>query len=68
MLKSFQAYCGKCKTTVTALPLLNDDDLKQALDSGGDVRVMHTASDGDHIWSLTKQDKENLRKHNDQTR
>ena len=46
---------------VTALPLLDNSELKPALDSNADVRVMHIAPVGDHVWSLNDQEKENLR-------
>jgi hypothetical protein len=47
---------------VTALPMLDNSELKPALDSNADVRVMHIAPGGDHVWSLNDQEKENLRK------
>ena len=58
---TFQANCPDCKKTVTALPLLGGNDPRLALDSDEDVEVMHTTENGDHRWSLNKQEKENLR-------
>jgi hypothetical protein len=55
-----QAHCAICNKTVSVSPLLNRDDLAAALKRGGDVRVMHVATEGDHIWSLNSQDKQNL--------
>jgi hypothetical protein len=61
MAISLRAYCPSCKKMVTALPLLDNSELKPALDSNADVRVMHIAPGGDHVWSLNNQEKENLR-------
>jgi hypothetical protein len=61
MAISLRAYCPGCKKMVTALPLLDNSELKPALHSNADVRVMHIAPAGDHIWSLNKQERENLR-------
>ena len=47
---------------VTALPMLDDSELKPALDKNVDVKVMHIAPGGDHVWSLKDREKENLRK------
>ena len=58
---SVRAYCPGCKKMVTALPLLDNSDLKPALDSNADVKVMHIAPGGDHVWSLNDQEKGNLR-------
>ena len=55
-----QAHCAICNKTVSVSPLLNRDDLAAALKRGGDVMVMHVATEGDHIWSLNSQDKQNL--------
>ena len=55
-----QAHCAICNKTVTVSPLLNRDDLVAVLQRGGDVRVMHVVVEGDHIWSLDSQDKQNL--------
>jgi hypothetical protein len=43
---------------VTALPLLENSDLKPALDSNAHVRVMHIAPGGNDVWSLNDQEKE----------
>jgi hypothetical protein len=61
MAISLRAYCPGCKKTVTALPMLGNSELKPALDRNADVRVMHITPRGDHIWSLSNQEKENLR-------
>ena len=61
MAISLHAYCPYCKKTVTALPMLDNSELKPALDSNADVKVMHITPAGDHIWSLNHQEKENLR-------
>jgi hypothetical protein len=52
----FLAHCNTCKKEVSALPLLNRGDLLIALQGKGDVRVMHVATEGDHIWSLNSED------------
>lgn len=57
---ALQAHCDTCNRTVRALPLVNRGDLIAALQTGRDVRVMHAAPEGDHIWSLNSQDKHNL--------
>jgi len=62
MAISLRAYCPGCKKIVTALPLLENSELKPALDSNADIEVMHITAVGDHIWSLNNQEKENLRK------
>jgi hypothetical protein len=46
------AHCNICNKTVGDLPMLNKDDLVSALKGGRDVRVMHIAAEGDHIWRL----------------
>ena len=59
----FQAHCNICNKTVSVspvAPLLNRNDLVAALKSGTDVRVMHVVSEGDHIWSLSNNDRQNL--------
>jgi len=61
MAISLRAYCPGCKKIVTALPLLENSELKPALDSNADIEVMHITAVGDHIWSLNNQEKENLR-------
>jgi hypothetical protein len=48
--------------------MLTDDDLRRALDRDEDISIMHVfvdkdASSADHIWSLSSQEKENLRKY-----
>ena len=58
---TFQAYCPDCKKTVDALTILNTSQLKRALETDSDVRVMHPTPKGDHVWSLDKTAKINLR-------
>ena len=59
---TFQAYCPDCKTTVGALAILNTRELKRALETDSDVRVMHPTPKGDHVWSLDQAAKTNLQK------
>jgi hypothetical protein len=59
---TFQAYCFKCQKKVTAMTLLDAEELWQALDSDADVEVMHTTEKGDHGWKPNHYEKENLRK------
>ena len=42
-----QAYCPYCKKTVSAYTRLRGDELKRALESDGDIEVMHTPGPGD---------------------
>ena len=56
----FQAHCNICNKAVSVAPVLNRDDLVAALERGADVRVTHVAAQGDHTWSLSAQDKQNL--------
>lgn len=58
---TLQAQCNTCDKVVTAYPLLNKADLVSALKRGLDVRVMHVTLGGDHIWSVTAEDKQSLR-------
>jgi len=37
-------------------------ELIGALVQSGSIRVMHTAADGDHVWTLNDLEKDNLRK------
>ncbi len=57
----FEVHCNICNKTVTAFPVSNRADLILALEKGRDLRVMHTATEGDHIWSLDAQAMQNLR-------
>jgi hypothetical protein len=62
-----QAFCNLCQSKVSAETILTDDDLRQALDGDEDITLMHVfvdedGSSVDHIWRLSRQDKENLRK------
>ena len=36
-----QVFCKICQSSVSADTMLTDDDLRRALDSDEDVRVMH---------------------------
>ena len=58
---NFSARCDICKKTVTALLLLRREELPEAVDKKRVIRAMHTAPDGDHIWSLTDKEKADLR-------
>jgi hypothetical protein len=58
---TFQARCSICNNVVTAMPLLARDEIQAELKKqNGDVRVMHRAQEGDHIWSLTSEDRVRL--------
>jgi hypothetical protein len=59
---TFEAYCPDCKKTVGALTILKTSELKRALETDSDVRVMHPTPKGDHVWSLDGTAKINLRK------
>lgn len=59
---NFQAYCPHCEKKVSTLTMLAGSELKAALDSSGEVKVMHVAKGGDHQWNLNNNEKENLRK------
>jgi hypothetical protein len=56
-----QAYCFVCEKTVTAHAIKSEKDFWSAIDSDGDVEVMHPSEGGDHQWKLNRQEKENLR-------
>ena len=63
-----QAFCNICQSKVSADTILSDDALWRALDLGEDISVMHVFvgqddSSADHIWRLSSQERENLRKH-----
>jgi hypothetical protein len=63
-----QAFCKICQGKVSVDTMLTDDDLRRALDCDQEVRVMHVLvaeddSSTDHIWTLSSQEKENLRKY-----
>jgi len=63
-----QAFCKICQSKVSAETMLTEDDLRGALDRDEEVRVMHVFVDeddssSDHIWSLSSQEKDNLRKY-----
>lgn len=60
-MKSFRAKCGICGQIVTAVPMLDREQLKEALAQNTQVQMMHTATQGDHVWNLGDQDKANLR-------
>ena len=61
-MASFQAYCRHCEKKVSTHTMLAGDELKAALDSNGEVKVMHLADSGDHQWNLNSNEKDNLRK------
>lgn len=58
---NFLAYCPHCEKKVSTLTLLAGSELKAAVDSNGEVKVMHVATGGDHQWNLNSHEKENLR-------
>jgi hypothetical protein len=59
---TFQAYCFACGKKVTAMTLLDGEDLALALENNTDIEVVHlTENDGDHRWKLNNQEKENIR-------
>jgi len=60
-MPSFVAYCPHCEKKVTASTVLAGSNLKAALDSNGEVGVVHLADGGDHQWNLVSNEKENLR-------
>jgi hypothetical protein len=60
-MASFQAYCPQCEKKVTTHTMLAGSELKAALDSSAEIKVMHIA-DIDHQWNLIMSEKENLRK------
>ena len=60
---SFLADCPKCGSKVQTTTKLARTDLMDVLDRDGEVWVVHfTPSGGDHEWTLTTQQKANLRK------
>jgi hypothetical protein len=60
-IPSFQAHCNICRRKVAPLLLLKDDELRLALSTNGEVKVMHPTGGGDHVWNLSAYDKANLR-------
>jgi hypothetical protein len=57
---NFQAYCYACEKKVSALTILDEAGLWQALDDGADIEVMHTSDKGDHRWRLNREERERL--------
>lgn len=61
--ESLFAYCEKCKKLVAVMALFTKPQAIQALQTGADLEVIHTAAcGGDHRWKLDNKDRENLRK------
>jgi hypothetical protein len=62
-----QAFCNICQSKASADTILSHDALWRALDLGEDISVMHVLVDqddsSDHIWRLSSQERENLRKY-----
>ena len=60
---NFRAFCPICKKTMQILLITERKELHTVLAENGDVKVMHPPSgeEGDHVWSLSDQDKSNLR-------
>lgn len=61
-INNFLADCPICTRKVSASAILGRADLEEALARDADVRVIHMAELGDHQWSLTQEQKANLRK------
>jgi hypothetical protein len=59
---SFIDHCPICGRNVSASPILSRVELTTALAGNADIRVVHLAEAGDHVWSLNDQQKANLRK------
>ena len=54
---TFQARCSICNNVVTAMPLLPRDEIQAELQKQRpDIRVLHLAPEGDHVWSLTPEE------------
>ena len=45
-----------------AIAILKASEVKRALETDSEVRVMHPTPKGDHVWPLDKTAKINLRK------
>jgi hypothetical protein len=60
-IQNLLAHCNICNKTVSVSTLVNRNDVIEALKRGGEVKVMHNASVGDHIWGLSAQDRQNLK-------
>ena len=62
---TFNANCPYCDCDVTASTKLGRAALMEALANDTDIRVIHLnmTGAGDHEWSLTAQQKRNLRNH-----
>ena len=62
-MKLINADCPRCGKTVAASVVgLSDEELFLALEGDIDVELMHTVSDGDHIWKLNRYEKEKVLK------
>lgn len=68
-MATFPAFCNICKKEVSAHTLLlSEDDLRSALDRNEEVSIGHPVYDddnrtsADHIWNLSGEKKEDLRK------
>jgi hypothetical protein len=60
----FLARCPHCGTEVTAITILDDQAIKEALATDADIEAMHpTDASDDHAWKLNTEEKANLRKH-----
>jgi hypothetical protein len=67
-MATVQAFCNICQCKVSADTILSEDTLWRALDLAEDISVMHVfvdqdGSSADHIWRLSGQERENLRKY-----
>jgi hypothetical protein len=62
MPKTITVLCPTCQEMVSALVLLTENGLEATvLDGDADVRVMHTAATGDHVWNLSPDERKTLR-------
>ena len=59
---NIQVYCLKCRRTVTVHSILPEDEFWLALDKDADIEVMHVSRHGDHRWTLSELEKDNLRR------
>jgi hypothetical protein len=59
---SMQASCPICGKTVMVFPVFPEAEFWGAINLGKPVEVMHVSDEGDHIWILPEQARENLSK------
>ncbi len=56
------AYCSECEKKVDATVCVSEEHLDSVLDTDLNIEVMHMAQDGEHRWTISKQEKQHLRK------